>query len=71
MLTVVVLGLFAPGFDVVLVAGFLLVDVGMLDAVCLASSIWGNRRVQPSRCAMERPHPRGTAFVITVDPRAR
>ena len=30
--------------------------------------IWGNRRGQPNRSAMERPHPGGTAFRITVSP---
>lgn len=30
--------------------------------------IWGNRRGQPSQCAMARPHPRGTALMITVRP---
>ena len=33
--------------------------------------VWGNRRGQPSRSAMERPHPRETAFMITVYPHAR
>ena len=33
--------------------------------------VWGNRRGQPNRCAMERPHPRGTTFMIMVDLRAR
>ena len=33
--------------------------------------IWGNRRGQPNRSAMERPHPRGTAFLITVNLHAR
>jgi len=33
--------------------------------------IWGNRRGQPSLSAMEGPHPRGTAFVITVNLHAR
>ena len=30
--------------------------------------IWGNRKGQPNRSAMERPHPGGTAFQITVTP---
>ena len=30
--------------------------------------IWGNRRGQPNRSAMEGPHPGGTAFLITVSP---
>ncbi len=30
--------------------------------------IWGNRRGQPNRSAMEGPHPGGTAFMITVSP---
>ncbi len=30
--------------------------------------IWGNRRGQPDRSAMEGPHPGGTAFMITVSP---
>ena len=30
--------------------------------------IRGNRRGQPNRSAMERPHPGGTAFRITVSP---
>ena len=33
--------------------------------------IWGNRRGQPNRSAMVRPHPRGTAFMITVNLHAR
>ena len=33
--------------------------------------VWGNRRGQPNRSAMEESHPRGTAFMITVDLRAR
>ena len=28
--------------------------------------IWDDRRGQPNRSAMERPHPGGTAFLITV-----
>ena len=36
---VVVLSLLAPGFDVVVVPDFLLMDVGMADAVCFASNI--------------------------------
>ena len=28
--------------------------------------IWGDRKGQPNRSAMERPHSGGTAFVITV-----
>ena len=31
--------------------------------------IWVNRRGQPNRSAMERPRPRGAAFVITAPPR--
>lgn len=30
--------------------------------------IWGIRRGQPNRSAMEGPHPGGTAFLITVTP---
>ena len=30
------------------------------------SRIWGDRRGQPSRSAMARPHPGGTALQITV-----
>ena len=30
--------------------------------------IWGNRKGQPNRGAMERPHSGGTAYVITVSP---
>lgn len=30
--------------------------------------IWGNRRLQPNRSAMERPRPGETAFLITVLP---
>ena len=30
--------------------------------------IWGNRKGQPNRSAMERPHSGGTAYVITVSP---
>lgn len=30
--------------------------------------IWGIRRSQPNRSAMERPRPGGTAFLITVAP---
>ena len=30
--------------------------------------IWGDRRGQPNRSAMERPHPGRTAFLITVSP---
>ena len=30
--------------------------------------IWGNRRGQPNRSAMEGSHPGGTAFRITVTP---
>ena len=30
------------------------------------SHIWGNRRGQPNLSAMERPHPGGTALMITV-----
>ena len=33
--------------------------------------IWGNCRGQPILGAMEKPHPRGTTFVIMVDLRAR
>ena len=33
--------------------------------------IWGNRRGQPNRSAMERSHPRGTTFVIMVNLCAR
>ena len=33
--------------------------------------VWGNRRGQPNRSAMERPRPRGTAFMITVNLHAR
>ena len=33
--------------------------------------VWGNRRGQPIRSAMERSHPRGTAFMITVNLHAR
>ena len=33
--------------------------------------VWGYRRGQPIRSAMERPHPRGTAFMITVNLHAR
>ena len=29
--------------------------------------IWDTRRGQPNRSAMERPHPGGTAFMITVN----
>ena len=32
------------------------------------SHIWGNRRGQPNLSAMERPHPGGTALMITVSP---
>ena len=35
------------------------------------TNIWGNRRGQPNLSAMERPHPRGTAFMITVNLHAR
>jgi len=31
--------------------------------------IWGNPRGQPARSAMGRPHPRATAFMITVSSR--
>ncbi len=33
--------------------------------------IWGNRRGQPNRSAMARPHPRGTTFLIMVNLHAR
>ena len=33
--------------------------------------IWGNCRGQPILSAMEKPHPRGTTFLIMVDLRAR
>ena len=33
--------------------------------------IWVNRRGQPNRSAMERPRPRGAAFVITAPPPPR
>ena len=33
--------------------------------------VWGNRRGQLIRSAMDKPHPRGTAFLITVNLRAR
>ena len=30
--------------------------------------VWGNRRGQPIRSAMDGPHPGGTSFVINVSP---
>lgn len=33
-----------------------------------ATPIWGSRRSQPTRSAMHRPRPGGTAFMITVSP---
>lgn len=38
---------------------------------CRVSHIWGNRRGQPNRSAMEEPRSGGTAFLITVNPSAR
>lgn len=33
--------------------------------------VWGIRKGQPSRSAMDRPHLKGTAFLITVNLHAR
>ena len=45
-------------------------EIAQTQSPTQVTHIWRNHRGQPKGCAMEGPHPRGTALVITVDLRA-